>query len=90
MPLKTFKIYIKNMDRFIEASEGTLLSDAIKSSGLHIDMPCNGLGICGKCALNIRQFTSRYNYSEVLACYHVVTKDIEIEFLSDSKDKAND
>lgn len=33
----------------IDVLVGTLLSECIKSAGLALEAPCNGLGLCGKC-----------------------------------------
>jgi len=33
----------------IDVLVGTLLSECIKSAGLALESPCNGLGLCGKC-----------------------------------------
>lgn len=33
----------------IEVKENTILLDAIRSGGLNIETPCNGMGFCGKC-----------------------------------------
>jgi uncharacterized 2Fe-2S/4Fe-4S cluster protein (DUF4445 family) len=35
---------------------GTLLADAMKSLGMHIQFPCGGAGKCGKCAVEIHPF----------------------------------
>jgi len=35
----------------IEVPQGTLLSDALRMGGVHLDMPCGGRGRCGKCAV---------------------------------------
>ena len=75
------KIYIKNLNKFIEAKEGTLLTDAIRQNNLPIKMPCNGIGICGGCSLNIRPLGNKYNYKSVLSCFHHLDRDLEIEFL---------
>lgn len=79
--MKKVKIYINNLNRFIEAEKNTLLTDAIKQNNLPIEMPCNGMGICGVCSLNIRPLDNKYAFQKVLSCYHHVDKDIEIEFL---------
>lgn len=79
--MKKVKIYINNLNRFIEAEKDTLLTDAIKQNNLPIEMPCNGMGICGVCSLNIRPLDNKYAFQKVLSCYHHVDKDIEIEFL---------
>lgn len=75
------KIYIKNLNRFIEADKDTLLTDALKQNDLPIEMPCNGMGICGVCSLNIRPLNNKYSFQKVLSCFYHVDKDIEIEFL---------
>ncbi|MBN1293100.1 MAG: DUF4445 domain-containing protein [Candidatus Latescibacteria bacterium] len=37
----------------ISVTKGTLLSDAMKSAGLSIQLPCGGTGKCGKCIVEI-------------------------------------
>lgn len=41
----------------IDVGEGTLLSDAMKSAGIKIQLPCGGAGKCGKCAVEIHPAT---------------------------------
>ena len=76
-----YKIYIHNLDKFIEGKSGRLLKDIIIENGLPLEMPCGGNGICGGCALNIRPLGNKYGFKTIFPCSHLLEKDIEIEYL---------
>ncbi|MFZ7132766.1 MAG: corrinoid activation/regeneration protein AcsV [Eubacteriales bacterium] len=46
-------INIPNDTKKITVKKGEVLLDAIRSAGVHIDAPCNGNGICGKCKVKL-------------------------------------
>lgn len=63
------------VDRTVEASPGTLLSDAAQEIGVEIQMPCGGQGRCGRCAVIVEQgdvrrlSTGRLSREDVVAGY---------------------
>lgn len=58
--------------QIIETETGELLSAVLNRSGVHIDMPCAGKGICQKC-------TVRINGEECLACRTRIEGDARVE-----------
>ena len=50
-----FKINFQPEGRSIEVDAGTNLLDAAKHAAVHINAPCGGEGICGKCRVIVKQ-----------------------------------
>ncbi|MBI5180897.1 MAG: DUF4445 domain-containing protein [Nitrospirae bacterium] len=50
-----FKINFQPEGKSIEIDAGTNLLDAAKHAGVHINSPCGGEGICGKCRVIVKQ-----------------------------------
>ncbi len=50
-----FKINFQPEGKTIEVDAGTNLLDAAKHASVHINAPCGGEGICGKCRVIVRQ-----------------------------------
>ncbi len=50
-----FKINFQPEGKSIEVDAGTNLLDAAKHAGVHINAPCGGEGICGKCRVIVKQ-----------------------------------
>ena len=59
----------KNISFAVES--GTLLIQALREQGIVVDAPCNGAGLCKKCAV-------RVNGEPKLACREVVECDVEV------------
>lgn len=76
----------------IETAENSLLLDAIRSAGLALETPCNGLGSCGKCRVIARGGLSEPDdrekqtingaAEERLSCMARVRGDVEVELLA--------
>ena len=84
------RITFKNKDICIEVEQGTTLSDCIRRANLHLETPCNCIGICGKC--KVKAIGELYQPSDVeekfllnihgtvrIACLAKVSGDTEIE-----------
>lgn len=55
------------------ATDGTLLSEVLLSSGLKAEHPCGGRGTCKKCVVVV-------NGKEELSCQYIIKSDIAVEF----------
>ncbi len=90
------KIVIKNSENYIlksvEVTRGALLSAVLKRESIYLDLPCGGMGRCGKCKVlftkgapsatdaDRRSFDEEeLNAGYRLACRAVVISDAEIE-----------
>ncbi len=68
----------------IRVPKGTLLSDALRMGGLHLDTPCGGNGRCGKCAVRVSPEDSvhlpgaRLADGYRLACKFAVDTDVTV------------
>jgi uncharacterized 2Fe-2S/4Fe-4S cluster protein (DUF4445 family) len=78
-------------------SAGDTISAAIRKSGLHISMPCGGVGRCGKCAVSVsgsldepdqteKAFMNDISEGMRLACRAAIRSDCEV-FLADESAK---
>ncbi|WP_399553442.1 2Fe-2S iron-sulfur cluster-binding protein [uncultured Ruminococcus sp.] len=47
------KVYFKNQDVTIEVEKGTTILQAARDAGIMVESPCDGIGTCGKCKVNI-------------------------------------
>lgn len=96
MPVITFV----NQNKSIEVKEGTTLLEAARNAGVVVEAPCNGMGTCGKCKVNIgagnmdkiSYFDNLHKVSEeeiaqgfVLACQSEVKEDVTVEIESTQK-----
>lgn len=55
----------------VQVPQGTLLSEALRMGGLHLDTPCGGNGRCGKCVVWVGS-------ERKLACQFVVDADVTV------------
>ncbi|MEE1229270.1 MAG: ASKHA domain-containing protein [Lachnospiraceae bacterium] len=94
MPVITFV----NQNKSIEVEKGTTLLEAARQAGVVMEAPCNGMGTCGKCKVNIGAGNlDKINYLDpnhkiseeeiqegyVLACQSEVgTEDLDVVFES--------
>jgi uncharacterized 2Fe-2S/4Fe-4S cluster protein (DUF4445 family) len=75
----------------ITVDSGTLVSDAIKSAGITIQLPCGGTGKCGKCGVEIHPGAPEPSEVDInnlteeeisrgvrLACRTKITRDISV------------
>jgi uncharacterized 2Fe-2S/4Fe-4S cluster protein (DUF4445 family) len=63
------EITLKN--KILHAEKGEKLSDILMKSGIYVDHPCGGKGMCKKCAVLV-------NGKAELSCQYVVNSDIEV------------
>jgi uncharacterized 2Fe-2S/4Fe-4S cluster protein (DUF4445 family) len=87
------KITFKPNGCEIEVMEGTLLLDAAKKAGVHIEAPCGGNGVCGKCL--VQMVSESVDFPDgliprelaeegyVLACKAKITGDVCVLILSE-------
>ncbi len=84
----------------VQVPAGTLVSKAAAASGRPIEMPCGGMGTCGKCLVKVKGDVSEADSSEKraisesdlaegyrLACRTVIQGDVEIEIPETSLSK---
>lgn len=72
------KIHIVNNETILDAGEGRLLLDVLRSAGLAADAPCGGKGTCGKCKVLV-------DGNPVLSCQYVIRKDITVQLPEQGK-----
>ena len=51
--------------------------DVIRREGLSVETPCNCMGVCGKCTVQIR-YQGSQEQSAVLACTHILQQSLEV------------
>ncbi len=86
----------KNSELVCEFIKGALLSNVLRKEGVFVDMPCSGMGRCGKCRVKFlegasvatdadRRFFSEKELEEGyrLACRAVLKEDARIELLAE-------
>lgn len=89
------KVVFKNENIEVQVEEGTKLTDCIRKAGLHIETPCSGIGMCGKCKVKVvgelypptaeeKKFTHEKDNIR-LACVARVKGDVEVELLNSKK-----
>ena len=66
---------------YVNVREGTTVLDAEIAADLRPDAPCGGLGICGKCRVEI--IAEDGTRKSVLACETKVTRDLTVYVDSD-------
>lgn len=73
-------IKIHNAQQLIECEyqQPVLLSQILKEQQVFIDMPCNGLGICGKCKVIVRGDVSLASPKEQTLLAHETNPDIRL------------
>lgn len=87
------KVKFIPQNKEIQVSQGDNLLEIARKTGIFIDAPCNGNGVCGKCKVKIVEGKvntekSRYigdtewNEGYVLACCSKVAEDIVVEIPS--------
>jgi uncharacterized 2Fe-2S/4Fe-4S cluster protein (DUF4445 family) len=87
--LTTHKVRLLPVEKEIEVSTGTLISEAIQNAGLEFAQPCGGQGRCGRCAVIIdgagarRRSTIRLSADDLeagyaLACQTVIEGDLTV------------
>lgn len=89
------KVVFKNENIEVQVDKGTKLTDCIRKAGLHIETPCSGIGMCGKCKVKVvgelypptaeeKKFTHEKDNIR-LACLARVKGDVEVELLNSKK-----
>ncbi|WP_035294780.1 ASKHA domain-containing protein [Clostridium sp. KNHs214] len=89
------KVVFKNENIEVQVEEGTKLTDCIRKANLHIETPCSGIGMCGKCKVKVvgelypptleeKKFTHEKDNIR-LACLARVKGDVEVELLNSKK-----
>lgn len=93
------EIMIRQAGKSFACQNGANLLDALLETGIFVDNPCNGKGICGKCKVKVlSEGVSPMTASEErllkpeeisagvrLSCMAEVTGDVEIELLKKEK-----
>ena len=46
-------IYFKEQDQHVQAAEGTTILQAARDAGIIVESPCDGVGTCGKCKVQV-------------------------------------
>ncbi|MBO5870162.1 MAG: DUF4445 domain-containing protein [Clostridia bacterium] len=86
---------IQKYNRINITFNGTpLLRDVLVKSGIFVDSPCGGNGICGKCKVRVSGAVSEPNKTEInagcrLACQTYLLGDVEAELLSQDAEFVN-
>ena len=70
------KVSFPLQNQTIEAERGTTLLAALIAAGLRPDAPCGGMGICGKCRVEI--LTETGERESVLACRTKLDRDLTV------------
>ncbi|MDP4176840.1 MAG: ASKHA domain-containing protein [Bacillota bacterium] len=95
------EVKFQNEKVIIYVEEGTTVLQAVRSAGLVIESPCNGVGICGKCKVKLSKESvkniitgSDHHLSEdeeadgfVLSCQTKIVGNIEVESIKDFQNK---
>lgn len=87
--MATHKVRLLPIEKEIEVSTGTLISEAVQDAGLEFAQPCGGQGRCGRCAVIIdgagarRRSTIRLSADDLeagyaLACQTVIEGDLTV------------
>ena len=71
-----YKISFPNQNRTVEAEKGTTLLQAQIEAGLRPDAPCGGMGVCGKCRVEI--LSDAGEKTSVLACETKIDRDMTV------------
>ena len=84
-----------NNEQIVEFTKGALLSNVLRKEGVFVDMPCSGMGRCGKCKVRFLDGTTavtdadRRFFSEKeledgwrLACRAVLKADAVVEIVN--------
>ncbi len=84
----------KNNEQIVEFTKGALLSNVLRKEGVFVDMPCSGMGRCGKCRVKFlegataitdadRRFFSEKELDEGyrLSCRAVLMDDASVELV---------
>jgi uncharacterized 2Fe-2S/4Fe-4S cluster protein (DUF4445 family) len=93
------KINFQPEGKSIEVDAGTNLLDAAKHAGVHINSPCGGEGICGKCRVIVKQGefetekTGHFTQDEIdkgylLACRTKIKSSMTVEVPIESRIRA--
>lgn len=72
---KTFTVNLDPSGTTFRVPGGTMLSDALRERFPDILFPCGGLGLCGRCRMDLVDGSSASN---VLACRTVVDRDLNV------------
>lgn len=70
-----FKVSFINENKVIEVDEGSTILDAEIAAGLTPDAPCGGMGVCGKCLVDV---IKEDGPETVKACSTPVLSDIKV------------
>lgn len=94
------KVHFTNQSISVEVEPETTILEAARQAGLIVESPCDGMGTCGKCKVNIGQNQQekvlyeegRHHLSEedkkagyVLACQAKVMQEIHVQYESSEK-----
>jgi uncharacterized 2Fe-2S/4Fe-4S cluster protein (DUF4445 family) len=50
---KTITIRVHPLEQIIQAVQGRTLRQALQDSGIYVESPCDGNGVCGKCKIRV-------------------------------------
>ncbi|GAA0105992.1 corrinoid activation/regeneration protein AcsV [Paraclostridium sordellii] len=95
------RVNIVSHKKEVNCKIGDNLLDVIRDSGVFIDAPCNGNGVCGKCKvkllkgkvdsdINIHINNDELNQGYILSCASRVSEDISVEIPKKFSDSLND
>ena len=76
-----FQVSFPLQNRTVEVEAGTTVLAAEIAAGLHPDAPCGGMGVCGKCQVEI--LAENGAREEVLACETKIDRDMTVFTASD-------
>lgn len=89
------KIYLLPYKKIIFTRKGNILINALIESGIYVESPCGGKGICGKCLVMVlpqevdEDSLDLNKFSKELACQYVINTDITVNvpenFISDNR-----
>lgn len=94
-PHDTCKVTFLPANKSIEVKSGSILIQAARKAGLHINASCGGAGVCGKCRVLLEQGEVRGGRSEKLteedfergyrqACISEISEDITVRIPEES------
>ncbi|MGD0230401.1 MAG: ASKHA domain-containing protein [Syntrophorhabdales bacterium] len=55
MPRKTHRIVFAPSSQVVEGTEGKTILDAARETGIYVDAPCGGKGLCGGCRVRVME-----------------------------------
>lgn len=82
-----FKVTFYPDKKTVEVAKDTTILSAALAAGIYLNAACGGDGVCGKCRVRVRKGQEKRGIC--LACSSIVSSDIEVEILPESRVELN-